>query len=108
MHDTVSVAVVQGTRDLASELASLLLLEATVRNDVVQHLPAVYVFEKHVPMVVCPNDIAHAADVGVVQQHDNGSLTCCPHLLRMVCALPVGLAVVLIRRLAGYDLDGNL
>jgi hypothetical protein len=67
VHDAVSVAVVQGTRDLASEFARLLLLEAPVRNDVVQHLPAIHVFEKHVPMVVCPNDVAHAADVGVVQ-----------------------------------------
>lgn len=67
VHDTVSVAVVQGTRDLASELASLLLLETAVRNDIIQHLPAIHVFEQHVPMVVCPNHIAHAADVRVVQ-----------------------------------------
>lgn len=65
VNDTVSVAVVKGARDLTTKLAGLLLLELAVRNNVVEHLAAIYIFEQHVPVVIGADDIAHAADVGV-------------------------------------------
>lgn len=52
--------------DLAAELAGLLLLELATGDDVVEHLGAVDVFEEYVPMVVGADDVAEAADVGVV------------------------------------------
>jgi len=108
VDDAVAVAVVQGTRNLAGELAGLLLLQSTVRDDIVEHLSSIYILEQHVPVVVGSNDISHATDIRMVQEANNGGLPCCSDLLRMVCALAVGLAVVLVRRQSGDDLDGDL
>jgi hypothetical protein len=59
-------------------------------------------------VVVCPDDVFHAADVGVVEQADNGGFAGSAHLLGVVCPLAVGGALVLVCRLAGHDLDGDL
>jgi hypothetical protein len=108
MDNAVAVAVVEGTGNLAREFASLLLLEAAVRDDVVEHLAAIYKLEQHIPVVVCPDDVLHATDVGVVEQADNGGLSGRPDFLGVVGSLAVGGALVLVLRLSGNDLDGHL
>lgn len=67
MHDAVSMTIVQGTGDLTTKLSSLLLLELPVRDDIVKHLTAIYVFKQHVPMVICSDNIAQAANVRMVE-----------------------------------------
>jgi hypothetical protein len=108
VDDAVAVAVVERTGNLAGELASLLLLETAMGDDVVEHLAAIHKLEQHVPVVVCPHDVFHAADVGVVEQADNGGFTGSPDFLGVVCSLAVGGALVLVCRLSGDDLDGHL
>ena len=60
------MAIIEVARNLAAELAGLLLLELATGDDVVEHLGAVDVFEEHVPMVVGADNVAEAAGVGVV------------------------------------------
>ena len=45
MHNAVAMTVIQGTGDLAGEFARLFLFELSVRNDVVEHLTTIDVFE---------------------------------------------------------------
>jgi hypothetical protein len=59
-------------------------------------------------MVICPHNVSHATDVGMVEQADNGGLSGGPHLLGVVSSLTVGGALVLVGRLARYYLDSNL
>ena len=80
VDDAVPVAVVDGARDLARKLAGLLLLELPVRDDVVEHLAAVDVFEEHVPVPSCPQVVPQAADVLVVEQADDCGLAGIPVL----------------------------
>ena len=47
---------------------------------VVEHLPAVYVFEYHVIVMLMYDHLAHAANVGVVEQLRERSLTNCANL----------------------------
>jgi hypothetical protein len=108
VHDTIPVAVVQGTCNLTGELARLLLLETAVRDDVVKHLSAVHVFEEHVPVVVGPDHIAHATNIRMVQKANNGSLPCGSDFFGSLCPVAVGLAVVLVRGLSRHDFDGDL
>lgn len=79
-----------------------------MRDDVVEHLPAIDVLEEHVPVIIRPHDIAHTADIRMVQKANNGGLACGPHFFGVVSSLAVGLAVVLVRRLTRHDLYGNL
>lgn len=67
MNDAVSVTIVQSTGDLTTKLPSLLLLELPVGDDIVKHLTAIDIFKQHVPVVVCSDDIAQAANVRVVE-----------------------------------------
>ena len=108
MDNTVSMTVIQGTGNLARELASLLLLEAAVGDDVVQHLSSVDKLEEHVPVVVGAYDISHATNIRVVQQADNGGFAGGPDLLGMVGSFAVGSALVLVLGLSGHYLDGHL
>lgn len=66
VNNAVAVAIVESACDLASKLASLLLLQPSMRDDVIQHLATIDVFAKHVPVVVRPDDIAHPADVRMI------------------------------------------
>lgn len=108
VDDAVSVAVVEGTGDLAGKLASLLFLEAAVRDDVVEHLTAIDKLKHHVPVEVCPDDIFHAADIRVAQEANNGGLSGGADFLGVVGSLAVSSALVLVLRLARHNLDGGL
>lgn len=96
VDDAVSVAVVERAGDLAGELAGLLLLEAAMRDDVVEHLASIDKLEQHVPVVVCAHNISHAADVGVVEQADDGGFSGGSHLLGVVCSFAVGGTLMLV------------
>lgn len=108
MHDTVAMTVVESTRDLTGELACLFLLELAVRDDVVEHLTTINVFEQHVPMVGGAHDIAHATNVWMVNEADNGRFTRCPDLLGTIGPFGLALVAMLFKRLSRHDLDGSL
>ena len=69
MNDVVLMAVVERTADLARKLACDALAQATVADDVVEHLAATDVLEDHVVVVLVDNHLPHAADVRVVEEH---------------------------------------
>lgn len=77
MDNAVFVAVIQGTRNLSAKLARLFFLEFAMRNNVIEHLAAIYKLKEHIPMVVGSDNIAKAADVRMVQQRDNSSFASC-------------------------------
>jgi len=108
VDDAVPVAVVQGAGNLSSELARLLFLEAAVGDDVVEHLSTIDELEHHVPVEVCAHDILHAADVGMVQQTDNGSLSGGSDFFGVIGSFAVGGALMLVLGLSRNDLDGGL
>jgi len=108
VDNAVPVAVVKCTGNLPGELAGLLFLQASMGDDVVEHLSAVDKLEHHVPVEVCPDDILHAADVGVVEQADNGSFSGGANFLGVVGPFAIGGALVLVLRLSRDDLDGGL
>jgi len=108
VDDAVAMAVVERAGNLTGKLAGLLLLEAAMGDDVVEHLAPIDKLAQHVPMVVGADDVTHATDVGVVEQADNGSLAGGAHLLGVVGALPVGGALVLVLGQPRHDLDGRV
>lgn len=52
VNNTVPMTVVQSAGYLPAELASLLLLQLAVGDDVVEHLATVDILEEHVPMII--------------------------------------------------------
>jgi hypothetical protein len=108
VYDAISVAVVQCTGDLAGELARLLFLQTAMRDDVVEHLSSVDELEEHIPVVVGPHHVSHAADVGVIKKADDGGLSGRTNLLGMVGSLAVGGTLVLVLRLSRYNLHSHL
>jgi len=108
VYDTVPVTVVESTGYLATKLAGLLLLKTAVRDDVVQHLTTVDVFEQHVPVVVRADDIAHPTDVRVVDQGNNGSLAGSADLLGVVGSFTILGSAVLVGRLSRNYFDCDL
>lgn len=89
MHNTVAMAVVDGTGYLPCELAGLLLLKFAVGNDVIQHLAAIDVFEQHIPVPSRPQVVAEPAYVLVVQEAHYGSLARVSVLSRSVSLVPL-------------------
>ncbi|KAH0207727.1 protein kinase, partial [Aureobasidium melanogenum] len=75
MHNAVAMTVIERACNLTTEFTRLLLLEATMRNNVVKHLTTIDIFKQHVPVVVGTDDIAHTADIRMVDQGDNSSFT---------------------------------
>lgn len=108
VNDTVPVAVVQSTGDLASEFPSLLLLESSMRDDVIEHLSSVDELEEHVPVVIRSYDVAHTTYVGVVEQADDSSFSCSSNFLRVVGSFTVRGALVLVLRLSRHYFHGHL
>ena len=64
--------------------------------NIIEHLPAVYVFEQHIPVIVCSNDISQTADVRVIEEGDYGGFSCCADFLGLVCSFLVGTALVIV------------
>lgn len=69
VHNVVLVTVIQRTPDLPCELARNPLPQTTVADDVVEHLATTDVLEHHVVMVLLDDHLAHAANVGMVEEH---------------------------------------
>lgn len=109
VDDAVAVTVVESAGNLSTELAGLLLLKLAVGDDVVEHLAAIDKLEEHIPVVVCANYITQAANVGVVEEGDDGSFTGGANLFRLVGALFIGTALmVIVGRAARNYFAGDL
>ena len=59
VNDVIHMAVVRSTLDLPSELARNSLPESSMRDDVVEHLVAVNIFEYHRVMMLVNDHFAH-------------------------------------------------
>lgn len=78
-------------------------------DDVVEHLTSVDILEEHIPVVICPDHVAHTTDVRMIGQGDDGGFTRCADLLAMVCPFALcRCAVLSIVGASGDDLDSNL
>lgn len=109
MNYAVSMAVVKGACNLTAELASLFFFELSMRNDVVQHLTAINVFKKHIPVVVCANNVTQPTNVGVAQESDDGSLTGGPDFFGLIGSFFICSSLVaIIGRTAGNDFARDL
>ena len=109
VNNIVLVTVIQRATYLPGELAGYSLPQPAMADDVVEHLASVDILEQHVPVVVCPDNIAHAADVRVVGQCDDCCFSCCADLLAVFCSFALcSRAVLSIIRSSGYNLDGDL
>ena len=108
MHDTVPVAVIQCTGDLAGELARLFLLELPMRDNIVEHLTTVDIFKQHVPVICGAHDIAHATDIGMVHEADNGRFTRSTNFLGAIGPFGLTLIAMLFERLSRDNFDGSL
>lgn len=108
MNDAISVTVIQGARNLATEFASLLLLKLAVGYNIVEHLAAVDVLEQHIPVIIRSNDIAHAADMRMVEQGNDSRLASCSYFFRLIRTFLVGTALVFLGRASGDDFASDL
>ena len=82
MNDVVFVTVLEGATDLSGEFPGDALAEAAVGDDVVEHLTTVYEFKDHVVVGGLDDELAHATDVRVVEEHREGGLADCADFLR--------------------------
>lgn len=96
VYDAVPVQVVQSTCDLPAKFPGLFLLKFAVRDDVIEHLATVDIFEKHIPMVVCTDNIVKSTDVGMVQEGADGGFTSGSDFLGLIGTLFVGARLVII------------
>ena len=81
MDDIVLVTIVNGTGDLPSKFSGNALPEATMTNNIIEHLSTVDILKDHVVVVLVDDHLSHAADVGVVEEHGEGSLSESANLL---------------------------
>lgn len=84
MHDAVGVTVFERAAHLSREFASASLAQSTVRDDVVEHLAAVDVFEDHVVVMGVHEHRLHAADVRVMKEEDDRGFSDGPNLFREI------------------------
>lgn len=69
MDHVIAVTIVKCAANLASKLACDTFAQSTVADDVVEHLAAAHVLEDHVIMMLMDDHFAHAADIGMVEEH---------------------------------------
>jgi hypothetical protein len=74
VNDVIFVAVLEGAANLSGEFPGDAFAEAAVGDDVVEHLAAIYEFEDHVVVGGLDDELAHAADVRVEEEHREGGL----------------------------------
>ena len=110
VNDAVSMAIVQGARNLSAEFPSLFLLQPSVRDNIVKHLSPIDIFKKHIPMVGRAHHISHGTYVWVIQKSDNGGFTCRSDFLRMVGSFSIcsTLIMSIISRPSRHNLDCDL
>ena len=68
MYDAIPMTILQRRADLPRELPRHAFSKSSMRDDVIEHLSAVDVLEDHVVVVRVDDQLAHAADVRVVEQ----------------------------------------
>lgn len=108
MDDTVSVAVIQGARNLTTELSCLLLLKFPMRDDVVEHLTPIDVLEEHVPMIIGAHNISHAANVGMIQEGNDGCLARRSYFFGLIGSFLVRAGLVFFGRATGHNFARDL
>jgi len=69
MDDIVVMTITKCTAYLPRKLSGRAFPEASVADDVVEHLAAVDILANHVIMMLMNYHLAHAADVGMVEEH---------------------------------------
>ena len=69
MYDIVLMAVLERASDLPRELPRHAFSQATVADNIVQHLAAIDIFEDHIVMMLVDDHLSHPTDVGVVEKH---------------------------------------
>jgi hypothetical protein len=82
VDDAVFMTVLERAANLTSELPSHSFPQSAVTDNVIQHLATVDVFENHVVVMLVDNHFPHAADIGMVEQHRERSLSHGSDLLR--------------------------
>ena len=74
VNDVIFMAVLEGAPNLSCEFPGDAFAETAVGNDIVEHLAAVYEFEDHIVVGGLDDELAHATDVGMEEEHRQGSL----------------------------------
>jgi len=109
VDDTVPMAIIESACDLTTELAGLLLLQLSMGDDVVKHLAAIHELEQHIPVVVGPNHVLQGANMGMVEEGDNGSFASRSNFLGLVRPLLISSAMVaIIGGASGDDFTSHL
>lgn len=115
MYDAVSMTIVQCTSDLTRKFTCHSFSQPSVADDVVQHLPTVDIFEHHIVMVLVHDHLAHATNVGMMQEHRQRGFAQSPDLLGCIlrglfrCSLRTcGAGVGKARVYSGKNFDSKL
>jgi len=74
VNDVIFVAVLKGAPNLSCKFPGNAFAEAAVGDDIVEHLTTIYEFEDHVVVGGLDDELAHATDVRVKEEHRKGSL----------------------------------
>ena len=74
VNDVIFVAVLEGAPNLSCKFPSDTFAEAAVGDDIIEHLATIYEFEDHVVVGGLDDELAHATDVGMEEEHRKGSL----------------------------------
>jgi len=69
MDDIVVMTITECTAYLPRKLSGGTFPKASVADDVVKHLTTIDVLANHVIMMLMNYHLAHAADVGMVEEH---------------------------------------
>jgi hypothetical protein len=77
-------------------------------DDVVEHLSAVDIFEKHVPMVVGPHDVLHTADIRMMEEGNYRCLARGSDLFGTIGPFSLSGTTVFLSRVSGDNLHGGL
>ena len=80
MHNGVTVAIVERTKDLSGKLACVFLSQFAVADDIIEHLSAIDILEEEIEVALCDDDIPHSANIWMSKQRDNGGFTDGPNL----------------------------
>lgn len=90
MDNVILVAVFERGPDLTSKLPSGAFAETTVRDNVIEHLSPVDVFEYHVVVARMGDDFTHPADIRMIEKHAERSLADMSNFLARVLSLGLG------------------
>lgn len=84
VNDVIFVAVLEGAPNLSCKFPGDAFAEAAMGDDIVEHLAAIYEFEDHVVVGRLDDELAHATDVRVEEEHRKGGLADGADFLRSI------------------------